>query len=416
LRRLLIRAITQPVDFSVVLREHVDRALAEVDAGASPLGFRDSTTYDVIHQGRPYPPKQLIALALRHATGRVVTGEDFGGGEGTACFRRLRELGFLITEKVRGISKAKLDRLEYWIGVTDRSWFEFHASNRSAEVNFWAPGGERSFGAIPEGGLFLFKLKSPVNKIVGGGWFMKSTVLPLELAWKVYGTGNGAPSVTLFRENITRMRERMAKPSGPNVSIGCTLLTDCFWLPEDQWIDQPADWSPNIVQGKCYDPVEGDGARVWGQIQERLRAQPFPAGVEEEQERYGRPYMAKPRLGQAGFRVAVLDAYGRRCAVTEEKTLPVLEAAHIRPFADGGGHEVGNGLLLRSDFHTLFDAGYLTIDTDFRLLVSKRIKEEFSNGRHYYEHHGVRVPNLPALTELLPSRAAIEWRNSRWLG
>jgi putative restriction endonuclease len=124
--------------------------------------------------------------------------------------------------------------------------------------------------------------------------------------------------------------------------------------------------------------------------------------------------MAKPRLGQAGFRVAVLDAYDRRCAVTEEKTLPVLEAAHIRPYADGGGHEVGNGLLLRSDFHTLFDAGYLTIDTDYRLLVSKRLKEEFSNGRHYYEHHGARVPNLPTRTDLLPSRSAIEWRNTGW--
>jgi putative restriction endonuclease len=126
--------------------------------------------------------------------------------------------------------------------------------------------------------------------------------------------------------------------------------------------------------------------------------------------------MAKPRLGQAGFRVAVIDAYDRRCAVTQEKTLPVLEAAHIRPYAEGGTHEVGNGLLLRSDFHTLFDAGYLTIDTDYRLLVSRRLREEFSNGRHYYEHHGARVPNLPTHTELLPSRAAIEWRNAEWSG
>jgi putative restriction endonuclease len=101
--------------------------------------------------------------------------------------------------------------------------------------------------------------------------------------------------------------------------------------------------------------------------------------------------------------------------VTEEKTLPVLEATHIRPYADGGGHEVGNGLL-RSDFHTLFDAGYLTIDTDYRLLVSKRLKEEFSNGRHYYEHQGVQLPNLPRRTDLLPARSAIEWRNQSWNG
>ena len=404
------------MDFNAVQRVHVEQALADLMAGLMPAGFRDSTTYDVIHQGRPYPPKQLIALAYKHATGDIVAPDAFGGGEGTACFRRLRELGFLITEKLDVPSPAALAKLEYWVGVTDRSWFEFHSVNQSVEVNFWAPGGERSFGAIAEGGLFLFKLKSPVNKIVGGGWFVKSTTLPLELAWKVYAKGNGTDTQSAFRENITRMRGKMGKTTGPNETIGCTLLTDCFWLPEDRWIDQPADWSPNIVQGKCYSPAEGEGARLWALIQERLRASPVPLGVAQEQDRYGTPYMAKPRLGQAGFRVAVLDAYDRRCAVTQEKTLPVLEAAHITPYAEGGTHEVSNGLLLRSDFHTLFDAGYLTIDTDYRLLVSKRLKEEFSNGRHYYEHHGARVPNLPTRTELLPAISDIEKRNESWTG
>lgn len=403
------------MDFAEVQRGHVERALADLAAGQAPAGFRDSTTYDVVHQGRPYPPKQLIALAYKYAAGKAITGDDFGGGEGTACFRRLRELGFLITEKLDVPSASKLAKLQYWVGVTDRSWFEFHTANQSLEVNFWAPGGERSFGAIPEGGLFLFKLKSPVNKIVGGGWFVKSTTLPLELAWKVYAKGNGAGMLSEFRENIVRMRGKMGKTTGPNETIGCTLLTDCFWLPEDQWIEQPADWAPNIVQGKCYEHAEGEGARLWQQVQERLRARPSDPTVAQDQERYGTPYMAKPRLGQAGFRVAVLDAYGRRCAVTEEKTLPVLEAAHITPYSEGGSHEVSNGLLLRSDFHTLFDQGYLTIDTDYRLLVSKRLREEFSNGRHYYEHHGARVPNLPARTDLLPSGSAIELRNASWV-
>jgi hypothetical protein len=70
------------MDFAPVQREHIEKALADLDAGASPAGFRDSTTYDVIHQGRPYPPKQLIALALKHATrpntgsGRYSSGTD----------------------------------------------------------------------------------------------------------------------------------------------------------------------------------------------------------------------------------------------------------------------------------------------------------------------------------------------------
>ncbi len=54
------------------------------------------------------------------------------------------------------------------------------------------------------------------------------------------------------------------------------------------------------------------------------------------------------------------EIYTRRCAVTKERTLPALDAAHIRPYREGGKHEPPNGLLLRSDIHRLFDKGYVT--------------------------------------------------------
>ena len=44
---------------------------------------------------------------------------------------------------------------------------------------------------------------------------------------------------------------------------------------------------------------------------------------------YGDPVLVRPRLGQGTFRVLVTDNYRRRCAVTGEKALPVLDAAHI---------------------------------------------------------------------------------------
>lgn len=71
----------------------------------------------------------------------------------------------------------------------------------------------------------------------------------------------------------------------------------------------------------------------------------------------------------------------RRCAATGERTLPVLEAAHVRPYAEGGRHELSNGILLRSDLHTLFDSGYLTITPNYHIEVSRRIRDEFENGR-----------------------------------
>jgi putative restriction endonuclease len=63
---------------------------------------------------------------------------------------------------------------------------------------------------------------------------------------------------------------------------------------------------------------------------------------------------------------------------------PVLQAAHIRPVTAGGEHRLDNGLLLRSDIHTLFDRGYLGVDPKFRLRISPRLRADFSNGDQFY--------------------------------
>jgi putative restriction endonuclease len=163
-----------------------------------------------------------------------------------------------------------------------------------------------------------------------------------------------------------------------------------------------------IVQGKGFSNDEAEGAAIWRAVFERLTPTTNSA-VEEP--RYGADYLARARLGQGAFRVLVTDAYDRRCAVTGERTLPVLEAAHIQPYANNGPHLVSNGLLLRSDLHQLFDRGYLTITDDLRVEVSKRIREEFSNGREYYKHSGERIANLPRSESERPARDFLRWHN-----
>ena len=91
-----------------------------------------------------------------------------------------------------------------------------------------------------------------------------------------------------------------------------------------------------------------------------------------------------PRLGQGIFRVRVLDAYGRACAVTQEHSLPVLDAAHIKPYSEGGKHAVSNGVALRSDLHRLFDRGYVTFDEANSFVVGRRLRDDYANGRSYY--------------------------------
>ena len=82
----------------------------------------------------------------------------------------------------------------------------------------------------------------------------------------------------------------------------------------------------------------------------------------------------------------------------------------IRPYADGGVHEARNGLLLRRDIHSLFDAGYVTVTPDLRFEVSGRIREEFDNGIHYYALHGQSI-ELPEALNQRPDPAALSWHN-----
>jgi putative restriction endonuclease len=120
--------------------------------------------------------------------------------------------------------------------------------------------------------------------------------------------------------------------------------------------------------------------------------------------------LVKKRLGQGGFRIAVTDAYGRRCAVTGERTLPVLQAAHIKPYSQSGPHSIENGLFLRSDLHTLFDRGYVTVTQDLKLRVSRKIRDDFENGRDYYALDG-RDLNVPVPPDPRPSPGYLEWHN-----
>ena len=130
-----------------------------------------------------------------------------------------------------------------------------------------------------------------------------------------------------------------------------------------------------------------------------------------EAARYGAEYLARARLGQGAFRVLVTEAYHRRCAITGERTLPVLEAAHIRPYAESGPHRISNGILLREDLHTLFDDGYITLSPDLRVKVSSRIREEFENGREYYAHHGQPLVAMPERAEERPDTDLLRWHN-----
>lgn len=304
--------------------------------------------------------------------------------------------------------------MKAFVGITDSDWFAFLASRPGLdEVNFWQPSGAKQFRALEPNELFLFKLHAPRHFIVGGALFAYSTILPLSLAWDAFQEKNGAVSLDEMRLRIAKYRRTVPDPRS-DYEVGCVLLVQPFFLDEDEWIPAPKDWRSEIVRGKTYDLSAGEGRRLRAALVERVPAVVGGVGRPSDRHpivaepRYGEPVTVLPRLGQGTFRVLITDIYARRCAVTGERTLPVLEAAHVKPYGRSGPHDPRNGLLLRSDIHTLLDRGYVTVTPQMRFEVSRRIREEFENGRAYYDLHG-RGVRPPERADWAPAPEFLEW-------
>jgi putative restriction endonuclease len=313
-----------------------------------------------------------------------------------------------------------------YVANTDNAWFDFLAAEQGlAEVNFWWPG-ETAFRGLQQGEIFAFRLKSPRNKIGGFGIFFNYSLLPIQMAWETFGRANGVSSleglcnaIALFRTNTS---------VGLATNIGSTVLVQPIFFPPHLWFDVPESWARSIVRGKQYSADNNEGLQLWTKLLDTAEAcanarfttlvaredqTPF---IAPDQTRFGTPTLITPRLGQGAFRVAVTEAYGRQCAVTNGKVLPALDAAHIKPYAEGGEHIRSNGILLRKDIHSVFDAGYVTIRDDFTFSVSKKVKEIFNNGEEYLRLEGATI-RRPDRKADWPDVDLLRWHNKeRYLG
>jgi putative restriction endonuclease len=309
--------------------------------------------------------------------------------------------------------------MKFYLGVTDNKWYNYLSKINPEDINFWQPGGTVSFKVLTPGAPFLFKLKSPLNAIGGVGFFSSHTFLPISIAWDTFNNRNGCDTYAEFSRMIFNYR---SDKSNINPTIGCIILNNPVFFKQEDWIETPSDWGKSIVQGKSYETTDTVGNEIWSKVEKLLEKYLYTNVIDEGKSQfqydesaspaYGKSVLTKVRLGQGAFRVLVTDAYSRRCSITGEKTLPVLEAAHIKPYAVSGPHFTSNGILLRSDMHKLFDSGYLTITNDLKVEVSPRIKEEFQNGKEYYQYHGKDLLYLPSKEIEKPNERFIDWHNS----
>lgn len=294
----------------------------------------------------------------------------------------------------------------FYVGVTDGQWFRFLRDEPVLdEVNFWSPGGRtiRAGRGVP----FLFKLKAPENAIGGGGFISFVQHMPIRDAWEFFGRENGAASLEELRRRIEANRHTATSPEHV---IGCFVLSNPFFFKSE--VPQPEDWAPSLQGGRYYNMGDPIAQRVWRDVSIALSSGDvrLPAASASPFGGYALPGLQPQRLGQGAFRKLVLDAYDRRCAVSGEHAVPVLQASHIKPFADVAQHEITNGLALRADIHILFDQGYVTVTPDYEFLVSPRLREDFDNGQVYYDlaeqRTSIFLPDEPGWR---PNREHLDW-------
>lgn len=307
--------------------------------------------------------------------------------------------------------------MKFYLGVTDTDWFRNLRALNPEDVNYWQPSGKPLIG-LDRGAPFLFKLKAPYRKIGGVGFFSTFASFPLNIVWDAFGQRNGFSTKTELVNRIIAYRTKNHVASDPTLTIGCIVLTDPIFFNDDEMIPLPASWDDHTVKGKFYYDSEEDGAYLWDSVKLVLAARRF-FDCKEESEEFPiaiqdpayRQVASKVRIGQGAFRLMVTEAYERACAITGDHTLPVLEAAHIRPYAESGPHLVNNGLLLRADLHKLFDEGYMTVTPDYHVEISPAIREEFNNGRIYYSLHGQKLSKVPNRAVERPNRQFLIWHN-----
>lgn len=311
---------------------------------------------------------------------------------------------------------------DIFCAVTDNDWFDFLRTRPNlSEINFWKPS-PQTFKAVPEGGIFAFKLKAPRSKIAGYGVLTTSADAEIRLAWDAFGEGNGFSDLQSFVQKIRSIRNKYE--INEYSLIGVRVLVHSVFFDESEWFDPPRDWSDSIMVGKAYPAATIAAQQLLRELEARgggfaepVRPRPDNGGfMETPAGGYRAPIPVKPRIGQGTFRINVCRAYANECALSGTRVTPALDAAHIRPFSDGGDHSIQNGLLLRRDIHSVFDAGFATIDENRRFVVSSKVATTFNNGNEYRRLHGQLLRD-PVNPDWRPSEDFLSWhRNQRFVG
>ena len=126
---------------------------------------------------------------------------------------------------------------------------------------------------------------------------------------------------------------------------------------------------------KFFDFLNSDFDKVFDEIEsqeiKKIKESTKVAATDKEA-------IIRARVGQGSFRKSLIDYWGK-CSVSGCRMNELLIASHIKPWRFSSNSEridPYNGLLLLPNYDKLFDKGYISVDLNGRIIISRYLPDE----------------------------------------
>jgi putative restriction endonuclease len=185
--------------------------------------------------------------------------------------------------------------------------------------------------------------------------------------------------------------------SGGQAVNAVRLLDDAeFAAILEAGLSQPDDWP---------DRDDGNEANIGNQ---------FGEGGQELISRPVVQLILNRAFRERKFKLHVRRAYRRTCAftglcLTNGGGRPEVQAAHIVPVSEGGSDSIRNGIALSGTVHWMFDRGLLSLQDDYKILLSRKLNHDIS---HLLNAN--RTAIVPDDPRLRPHPECLKWHRQKW--
>lgn len=327
--------------FNQIKREHILAAIDEIDKNEVRKG-RHSSTYDIIYNNQPYPPKYVLSLAALYAMGRELEPSEFEGGIDTPAFILLEELNFRIAPKVGTAPSFWYINFKHVDNVLHDDYIRFLQKNNQGSANPTSQKTRRT----SVGDIVFPYTHGTISAIGEIADLPSNQIQQINIQWQKLL--NPLILQRHLKETELSTFYQETDFGEINSQLGNKLLS-LIELTNNGIKEAIADI--NITLLEKAEEKEIERASITNTQKQQL-------------------IMARVGQGEFRFNVQKIES---KCRVTGLTDKRFLIASHIKPWKDSSNEERldgHNGLLLSPHIDKLFDKGWISFSNDGRLLFS----------------------------------------------